>query len=137
MQMSLASMPTGVTIEKKIATISANATFIRTGMAAHPKTGSTIKNAETLVSTIIKPSSFSPAIVIDSAPDILDMAENFVNEPEHYLQRPATAQHRHHRNGQKLGDYRYGHIANGSNCLKQRYHHSHNDTGQENRRRQK
>jgi hypothetical protein len=50
---------TGITIEKKTVNSTVIATLILTGMLFHPKTGRTMKNAEILVSTITKPSSFS------------------------------------------------------------------------------
>jgi hypothetical protein len=50
---------TYVTIEKKIAIMTAMEIFILGGIAAQLNTGSTKKSAEILVSTIAKPRSFS------------------------------------------------------------------------------
>jgi hypothetical protein len=49
----------GTIIEKNIVNSTVIATLILAGMLFHPKTGSTMKNAEILVSTITKPSSLS------------------------------------------------------------------------------
>lgn len=79
-------------IEKNSVINKVIATLIRMGMLFHPKTGRIKKNAEILVSTITRPSSFS----INSAikflvPNILYMAEDLVSKAQHDLKHPVAA----------------------------------------------
>jgi hypothetical protein len=76
--------------EKKRAIITTNATLILTGMLFHPKTGRTKKNAEILVSTITKASSFSNISRLQSVPDILDVPKKLVGKSQYHLEHPAT-----------------------------------------------
>jgi hypothetical protein len=65
------------------------------------------------------------------------MAKNLVRKSKYYIQYPATANQHDNANGQKLGNYRQGHIAYGSDCLKQRHHYTDYYTCQQNRTRHK
>jgi hypothetical protein len=136
----------GAIIEKKIASSTVIDIFILAGMLFHPNTGTTMKNAEILVSTIVKPNSFSIISSIylgsqtheycvwgsgsSSVPHCLNLAEYLVGEFENDSQHPAAANQYDNPDSQKLRDYCQGHIADGSNRLKQGNYQAHNHTRQ-------
>jgi len=54
-------------------------------------------------------------------PDILHIAEDFIGESEQYLEHPVAENQRNSTHRQEFRHYGYGHIPQGSDCLKQGY----------------
>jgi len=62
-------------------------------------------------------------------PDVLDVSKDIGGKSQHHLERPPAEKQCDRTDRQKLWDYGEGHIADGSNRLKQRYRYAHHQTG--------